>query len=169
MGRRALPMLVAALAVAGCAGERIVSMTQTGRGVPLSDISALASSARNVEVHGAPPDGAAPGAVAATLRVPGYRNDRPFAVVPTASPDLRVVLEFGVPTGSLVSCRQPGGVAQSGPLELTATLCRGGSYLSTATMRSDTLRGPGDPEWQGAMDRLMIALLPPEINRIEFR
>jgi hypothetical protein len=166
---RRLTGLAALMALGACAGDRIVSQTVNGRGVPWAEVNALASSGRQVEVHGAPPDGAPPEAVAALLAVPGFRNEAPFRLIPAGSAGLRVVLEFGVAPGSNLSCTQPRGSALGGPMTLTATLCNGPSYISTATLRSDTLRGPSDPAFAGAMNRLMLALLPPEPAKVEFR
>lgn len=166
---RACAGLAALLVLGGCAGDRIVSQTVNGRGVPWSEVNALASSGRQVEVHGAAPDGSSSQAVADLVNVPGFRNETPFRLIPAGSPGLRVVLEFGTAPGSNLSCTQPRGSALSGPMVLTATLCNGPSYISTATMRSDTLRGPSDPAFAGAMNRLMIALLPPEPAKVEFR
>lgn len=169
MAARAWMGLAALLALAGCAGDRIVSQTATGRGVPWAEVNALASSGRQAEVLGAPPDGSPPEAVAALVIVPGFRNETPFRLIPPGSPGLRVVLEFGTAPGTNLSCTQPRGSALTGPMVLTATLCNGTSYISTATMRGDTLRGPSDPAFAGAMNRLMLALLPPEPAKVEFR
>lgn len=158
---RKIPVLaVAALALlSACGGEQIVTV---GRTVASQDVSALASGARVAEVHGQPPDGASADAVAATLRVPGFRNDKPFTAIPAASPGLRMVLEFGVSPGTNASCQQPRGAALSGPVTMAATLCRDRYLVSSATLRSDSLRGPSDPKWQAAMDRLMMIVLERE-------
>jgi hypothetical protein len=155
-------MLAVAALLSACGAERIVS---GGRAVSPQEISALAASGRVAEVHGHPPDGAAAEVIAASIRVPGFNNDRPFALVQGGSRGLRMVLEFGVGTGTNDSCRIPRGSALQGPIVLAATLCRDEALVSSATLRSETLRGPSDPAWHGAMDRLMLSVLQREERR----
>lgn len=158
-------VLVLAVLLGGCAGERTVTTVFTSSGgIPVSTVSALAVS-RRVEVHGTPPDGATAEAVAAVVRVPGQRNPTPFAVAPAASDGLRLVIEFGVMGGGDPACRTPRGVGSTMPLVMSVTLCEGGSAQSTATMRSDAIRGPSDPAFAGAMDRVVIALTPAVVTR----
>lgn len=147
--------IVCAAILAGCGVETIQSTTEL---MPLrgSQRASLVNSAREVVVVGTPPDASTPEALAALLRIPGERNDRAFTVVPAPGRGYRLVAAYGAPRGR--PCQQPSGTAIDLPLELTVTYCVDGRRLSEATMRSQTIRGPSDPDFAGALDRLMMSL-----------
>lgn len=157
-------ILSACVAVAGCGGEVITGTAET-RPILATERSALANGPRQVEVLGAPPDAASPGAVAAALRVPGERNERPFSAVPARSGGQRVVIEFGQQAGGQRSCSAPRGSDAGQTLQMAVTYCTGDRALTTVTVRSPTVTGPSHPDFARMMDRVMLSLLQVEQRR----
>jgi hypothetical protein len=111
---------------------------------------------RVVEVFGSPPDGSSPQALAALLRFPGDRNDRPFEAVAPTGQGQRLVAVYGRANGR--PCVAPQGAAIDLPMQLTMAFCRNAAQISLATMRSTTLTGPSDPAFARALDRMMMSL-----------
>lgn len=143
----------------GCGGESIHA--DTPNSVSAARLASFSGGQQSVEVLGGPPDGATPAMIAATIRNPGGARSTRFEVSEPGGSGSRLVLEFGVSSAGVGSCATPRG-SDGGAFVVTATLCSGQRPLRTATMRSDTLKGPSSREFQGAMDRLMLALLTPQ-------
>ena len=156
--------LVAVLSLAGCGGEIIVPTAET-RPILAAERTALAAGPRLVEVLGAPPDQSAAEAVAAAIRVPGERNDRPFTVTRPASGGQRVVVEFGMQAGGQRACTAPSGSDATSTLQMAVTYCNEARALSTVSVRSATIMGPSNPDFARMMDRVMLALLEVERPR----
>lgn len=119
-----------------------------------------------MEISGAPPDGAAPEAVAAALQSPPGERETRFTLVPEGAGGMRYLLEFGASSGG--GCAAPRGAAGGQALTLSATLCRGDDALSSATLRSAEIAGPSDPEFAGAASALLRAVLTPDEPRTRF-
>lgn len=155
--------LAVLLLLAGCGAESIVASTD-GRPLLSGEKSMLLGGPRAVEVYGSPPDGSSPQALAALLRFPGYRNDRPFEIVGPTGQGPRLVAVYGRSKGR--PCVAPQGAAIDLPIQLTMAFCRSAAQISIATMRSESLRGPSDPGFAKALDRMMLALTRSEARTI---
>jgi hypothetical protein len=156
--------LAALLLLAGCGADRIVATTD---GQPLlpGERSMIIGGPRVVEVFGSPPDRSSPQALAALLRFPGYRNDRAFEAVPPTGRGPRLVAVYGRSRGR--PCVAPQGAAIDMPMQLTLAFCRTAAQISMATMQSESLVGPSDPDFARALDRMMLALIHSDARRIE--
>ncbi|MGF1659621.1 MAG: hypothetical protein ACFCUS_09325 [Rubrimonas sp.] len=157
-------LALAALALAGCADSvRVFNASPIPQ--HRADISRAATGGiQALEVHGAPPDGAAPEAVAAATTGPaGFRPTR-YALAAPGEGGLRTVFEFGGAAGGQASCRAPRGSAQApgADMQIAATLCQGSGDVSTATLRAPGVAGPSSPGYEAAVRALLRELLTPE-------
>jgi hypothetical protein len=143
------------LLLGGCGAESIVATT-TGQGLQPGERAMIVNGPRVVEVYGSPPDRSGPDAFAALLRFPGESNETPFRAVPQTGRGARLVAVFGRSTGR--PCVAPQGAAVDMPMQLTMAFCRNAAQISLATMRSDSLAGPSDPDFGHALDRMMMSL-----------
>jgi hypothetical protein len=156
--------LAAALALAGCAdATRVFNVNSIPQ--HRADMSRAATGGvQALEVHGAPPDGASPEAVAAATTGPaGFRATR-YALAPAGAGGVRVVFEFGGVSGGQASCRAPRGAAQAAgaDMQIAATLCLGSGDVSNATLRAPGVAGPSSPGYEPAVHALLHELLTPE-------
>jgi hypothetical protein len=161
--RRLSGWLAALLLLAGCGADSIVATTD-GQPLLQGERSMLVSGPRVVEVFGSPPDRSSPQALADLLRFPGFANERPFEAVPQTGQGPRLVAVYGRSRGR--PCVAPQGAAVDMPMQLTMAFCRNAAQISLATMQSETLVGPSDPGFAGALDRMMLALIRSEPRRL---
>ena len=166
--RRAAALTLAAALAAGCAGgpgtgtQGYTSVTtpmhdtaydprQIFNGVPMA-----------LEVHGAPPDAAAPAQVAAGMTLPARFGASPFVLGEDLGEETRIVLVFD-PARRLDGCREPasaGAGRADGAMQALVAYCRGQRELSSVQVRSTATRGPGDAGFAGAMNEAFQILLP---------
>lgn len=165
MKRLGMGVLACAALLAGCGdmGESILA--NEPQPISINRSMQFSGGQQYVEVIGAPPDGAAAGAIVAGLRAPPAVAATRYVAVPPGGGGARLVLEFGAVTGGLSSCRAPRAAATD-TLIVTATLCSERRAIRSATMRSAGLRGPSSPGFDDAMGRLMGVLLTPERRRL---
>lgn len=162
-----LAALLLAASLGGCSGGAVTQGQQlaaSNAGVA----RAVTDSTRAIEIHGAPPDGAAPEAVAAAIPATGFSGDRRFRLVAPGEESARIVLEFGESFGGGRSCAAPSGSQTSGGMLLSATLCRDDVAFSNATLRAADIAGPSDPGFGAAAANLIAVLLkpaPPKVGR----
>ncbi len=164
MKRMAMIGLVGAALLTGCAGGGETILADSPDGLSVSRAGQFSGGQQFVEVIGAPPDGASAEAIVAGLRAPPAVAATRYVAVPPGGGGARLVLEFGVVTGGLSSCRAPRAAATD-TLVLTATLCSERRTIRSATMRSADLKGPSSPGFDAAMGRLMAVLLTSERRR----
>lgn len=159
--------LTALIALAGCAGvDRVFNVSPIPQ--HRADMSRAATGGTQfVEIHGAPPDGAAPQQVAEALSAPaGFRATR-YALAQPGQDGLRLVLEFGGQAGGQTSCRTPRGtdLAADAPMQVAATLCLGSGDVSNATLVAPDVTGPSSPDFERATHTLLREVLTPERPR----
>ena len=116
-----------------------------------------------LEVHGRPPDGSDPEAVAAAMILPAMYGSKPMTLVPPGTRGRRLVLAFN-PTTRLHLCKKAGGgdvSVREGVMEAAIAFCLDEFEMTSASIRSGATAGPSDGAFTGAMLYALRVILPP--------
>ncbi len=160
--------LAAALAacVPGMPFDEVITLADQSSAYSAREIAAFAAAGPAVELRGPLPGGAAPEAVIAALRLPGYLPQTPFAPAPDpplSGRQARFVLVFG-PRAGLdpdAICRGEVDGGPQGPgLGVAAVFCRGPSPFGWARLDHARPLTPGEPAFGAALTRLFAAAAP---------
>ncbi len=166
---KTLAMLAISLGVSACAsastgfGETIHS-TDIYLKYSFQDASVYAAAGGQIEVFGAPQDGASPEAVAASIRLPAYLSPNQTKAVDPGQGGYRVALVFAPQAGlsgeSVCKGKAKGGQAGS-TTKVLGVFCRSETaILSEARLETSSAFVPGQTGFQTGMSRLMRELMP---------
>ena len=162
-------LLSSALLLIGCAGGPIVGIYPQ---VLHQDIHSLyyaqtvpvfAGAGGPTEVYGSPAGGGSASEVVAGVRLPSWVASRSLTAVEPGKGGLRLVLVFAPQTTALGSaaCQGQAKGGEAGTqMKVFGVFCRGNRPMSEAVVYAKGSPSVSDPAMAGALNRLVVSLMP---------
>jgi hypothetical protein len=156
---------MAASALAGCAGDGIVTRNDVYVKDMRGHLSAAAQSALPVTIRNDPfaGDGAGVAVIAVMSSAQTAMQPQQRFTADAQGSAYRVVVAFGEPPVGGNYCTAPGLAVRPGPQGRTvlhAEFCVGGQILSEATAATGRVDSPQDPRFQRLLSDLLSGLMP---------
>lgn len=147
---------------AGAAFAATVTQDYIATTYRMGTVSRASAEGAPVEIYGV--RGGEAGAIAQSMRLPGWFSQRNFVLARRGSHGRsRFVMVFGASAPSPAICSNPAAVPQragGAPQSVLGAFCTGSRADTYAVLRSDALGSPGTRAFEQAMGQLLLVMLP---------